>query len=302
MFNNIFEFYKTNDIILQKTFTYYIITVIVFIVLQIFNFAVLKSRYLKISFLTKKVLNNTEDIKNIRKGILYRAVMKYISIASKGVVANAEIIAEGEMSGIKILFFNLDKLIKFYSGIEFIAVIFGVMFWFSFEYNSIWILSSAISFILLKLTELFFSVSYVRNAMKYKIIDYLQNEIGKFYANDLSSVINGLKFEVKNLESAVAAFREGNTDNAILINAIREQFNYIENNQDLLKDSLNSYEISLEEITSRLGEALSSIVEFQIQKTYSNLSETVSEDINKFNLIRNDIATKIDMVIDKLNS
>ena len=138
--------------------------------------------------------------------------------------------------------------------------------------------------------------------MKYKIIDYLQNEIGKFYANDLSSVINGLKFEVKNLESAVAAFREGNTDNAILINAIREQFNYIENNQDLLKDSLNSYEISLEEITSRLGEALSSIVEFQIQKTYSNLSETVSEDINKFNLIRNDIATKIDMVIDKLNS
>ena len=233
MFNNIFEFYKTNDIILQKTFTYYIITVIVFIVLQIFNFAVLKSRYLKISFLTKKVLNSTEDIKNIRKGILYRAVMKYISIASKGVVANAEIIAEGEMSGIKILFFNLDKLIKFYSGIEFIAVIFGVMFWFSFEYNSIWILSSAISFILLKLTELFFSVSYVRNAMKYKIIDYLQNEIGKFYANDLSSVINGLKFEVKNLESAVAAFREGNTDNAILINAIREQFNYIENKQDL---------------------------------------------------------------------
>lgn len=302
MFNNIFEFYKTNDIILQKTFTYYVITIIVFILLQIFNFAVLKSRYLKILFLTKKVLNNPEDIKNIRKGILYRAAMKYISIASKGVVANAETIAEGEISGIKILFFNLDKLIKFYSGIEFIAVIFGVMFWLSFEYNSIWILSAAISFILLKLTELFFSISYVRNAMKYKIIDYLQNEIGKFYANDLSSVINGLKFEVKNLENAVAAFKEGNTDNAILINAIREQFNYIENNQDLLKDSLNSYELSLEEITSRLGEALSSIVEFQIQKTYSSLSETVSEDINKFNLIRNDIATKIDTVINKLNS
>lgn len=302
MFNNIFEFYKTNDIILQKTFTYYIITIIVFILLQIFNFAVLKARYFKISFLTKKVLNNTEDIKNVRKGILKRAAIKYISIASKGVVVNAEVIAEGEMSTIKILFVNLDRLIKFYSGIEFIAVIFGVMFWLSFEYNSIWILSSAVSFILLKLTELFFSVSHVRNAMKYKIIDYLQNEIGKFYANDLSSVINGLKLEVKNLENAVAAFKEGNTDNAILINAIREQFNYIENNQDLLKDSLNSYELSLEEITSRLGEALSSIVEFQIQKTYSNLSETVSEDINKFNLIRNDIVTKIDMVINKLNS
>jgi len=76
---------------------------------------------------------------------------------------------------------------------------------------------------------------------------------------------------------AAANFKEYLTNKTSLDNAL----GYIEDNQAALRESLDRYELALEQMTVRLGDALGSILNHHIEGAYANLNTQLSENIDK---------------------
>ncbi len=59
------------------------------------------------------------------------------------------------------------------------------------------------------------------------------------------------------------------------------QLKYIERNQTLLDTSLQKYELTLEEMTRKLGSGLGNIVDFQMQTSYASLNKALEDNVRR---------------------
>lgn len=111
----------------------------------------------------------------------------------------------------------------------------------------------------------------------------------KIYLNYSDSV----KDEIKNLSSMVSELEKCNKENQKFSNLINEQISYTEKNQKLLDESIQKYELMLENITSKMGESFGSIVEYQIKDFYNKMSENINGDIIKFSNSSNNLVEQM---------
>lgn len=111
----------------------------------------------------------------------------------------------------------------------------------------------------------------------------------KVYLNYSDSV----KDEIKNLSSMVSELEKCNKENQKFSNLINEQISYTEKNQKLLDESIQKYELMLENITSKMGESFGSIVEYQIKDFYNKMSENINGDIIKFSNSSNNLVEQM---------
>jgi len=63
--------------------------------------------------------------------------------------------------------------------------------------------------------------------------------------------------------------------------AIDNALSFIEKNQAVLGESLDRYELALEQITSKVGEALGSILNYHIENSYSSLNARLDENLDR---------------------
>ncbi len=102
----------------------------------------------------------------------------------------------------------------------------------------------------------------------------------KSYSSTINSHAVSLTNQMQTISEMVTGLKNIGDKNAVYSEAVTKQLQYIEANQKLLSDSLNRYELSLQDMTGKLGDGLSSIVEFTLQRSYNDMNEQLRSNIN----------------------
>ncbi len=82
--------------------------------------------------------------------------------------------------------------------------------------------------------------------------------------------------------------------------AFEKQLKYIEKNQGLLEESINKYELSLEEMTQKMGDGFGKIVEFHIQQAYDGFSHTLTSNMQDIINLNNDMILKLQELFESM--
>ncbi len=109
-----------------------------------------------------------------------------------------------------------------------------------------------------------------------------------------------IRDHVNVLVNVIEELKQANNQNKIDYDTIAKQLEYIDKNQSLLEQSIQQYEGSLESITSKMGEAFGSIVELQMQSSYSQLNDMLNDNMGRVNNANNEVLSRLSVLFDSL--
>lgn len=143
--------------------------------------------------------------------------------------------------------------------------------------------------------------------------------------SDMAVFISNFEEASKELSSAILVYSKENkeTEKNIslqlesLINASNNLFNqynhikelseaiagqnyYLEENQKILKSSLNSYEEIMKNMTVNMGEAFGSIIGSHVEKAYYNLNDDLKNNIKSISLSNLEVMENMDTFLEKI--
>lgn len=75
---------------------------------------------------------------------------------------------------------------------------------------------------------------------------------------------------------------------------------YIEKNQTTLEDSLGKYELALEGLTAKLGDALGSILNYHIGNSYGSLNTALTENLDSILKSNSDLSTRLQRLFEDM--
>lgn len=401
--------------ILRDVIMIYILAVILYLIFRVIvctGFQMNLTRF----YFSNKEISSINDIKDTKSRLLNKVIKSYVKSAEKGIsYIDINAITENQLLKLNFLGWNYKSIENFLNGLEYAFLIFGILFWLSFERELIFIVITIIAFVLIKIMSSIFDYSVTKEKLLNEIILYVEREVGQFYITDLAFSVQNFKMEMKEvfniqtktlsdsvlkistdmanaiivsnkqlnenidktinslfsitdiLEKPLIQWKESlekavksqvsinttfekiynaassfenvtnelaeklesyslvykkyedkanneiiqltsvtekllisNKDNSEIIKSLRNQFDYIEENQKLLKESIQKYELTLEDVTKQMGSALGGIVEYQMQSTYKNISEYIKEDISKITNSSNELIIQLDKLFEKM--
>jgi exonuclease VII small subunit len=113
------------------------------------------------------------------------------------------------------------------------------------------------------------------------------------YIEKLESEKTLIKSQIDNLQS-ISSFVEANSElTGENKKSLETALSYIEKNQAVLEESLSKYELALQQITGKLGDALGSILNFHIEKSYSDINSQLTDNIGDIIQSNSDLAAKL---------
>jgi chromosome segregation ATPase len=115
----------------------------------------------------------------------------------------------------------------------------------------------------------------------------------KEHQNRMAQLSAAEKEQMAALVNAAAELNAANAAAAKQNEGVTRSLNYIEKNQEILERSLHEYETSLENITERLGDGLSSMVGYQLQNSYSTLNDNLQNNLAKITGLNSELLTRL---------
>lgn len=150
--------------------------------------------------LQAKEVAKKEDIEKIKHGFFSRVVKAYVPILEKGAnYISSKDIVEKEFGRTRFLFLKFRSIIAlittFENSILLISVILAIVF---AQENGAAAIAGIALFVVVKLFSMVFDYNTVKEKTLVEMSNYIEVEIGKFYAKDTVSSINLLRIEIKN--------------------------------------------------------------------------------------------------------
>jgi len=114
----------------------------------------------------------------------------------------------------------------------------------------------------------------------------------------LKSAVETLKNSMNAFNNAVVEYSGTVRANADQINSHFISRDIIEKNQSFLNESFNKFELSLQDITGKLGNSLASIIDFRVQSSYNALNESLTENIKQIVNSNNELLVRLQRLFD----
>lgn len=122
----------------------------------------------------------------------------------------------------------------------------------------------------------------------------------KSYSVQSNSQTNAIKEQIELLVNVTTELVETNKNSKLDADLLRKDIKYIEKNQLMLGQSLEKYEVSLENVTTKMGDALGSIVEVQMHNSYDTLNEEIQDNIGKIISSNSDLLKRLQELFENL--
>lgn len=106
--------------------------------------------------------------------------------------------------------------------------------------------------------------------------------------------------QVEELKKVTQQLIDSNANSKNMIKDVEKAIKYIDKNQDILKNSLHSYEVALEQMTSNIGDGFGSIIQYQMEATYSKFDESIQNNINVIAKSNSEITKKLKVLFEQL--
>ena len=320
-----------------------------------------------------KEVKEKSDVFGIKQGLVGKSVADYVKSSEKGSASvSSAVIVSKNITKLGFIFWKFDSMSQFIKSYENSLILIGLLFAVFLDHPEFFGVMAIALFIGTRILAAIFDYDTAKIRLSDEITDYLDREIGQFYAPDLNSGINRLRIEM--LEAAAnqkAVFEnsiqklseeltnamkvalgemaidktvvewkqavEGATDyqdkvntsidalgtaigalksstNAFgmsineysegmdaLVKKMSSQFaaqEFIEKNQTLLADTFQKFELSLQDITGKIGNSLASIIDYRLHESYNTLNERLSENIKQIVNSNNDLMARMQKLFD----
>ncbi|MDR3090762.1 MAG: hypothetical protein LBU36_00995 [Clostridiales bacterium] len=229
------------------------------------------------------------DLPPPKKGVFARSLKAYIKSCEKNPSrADAEAITERQLLSARFLFWGLDSAAGLIRSLELSWLFFAAAALFAARGQLIIWNFYIIIFAASRFCALIFDVGHARGRLKYAIAEYLEREIGQFYAADFDSALSRLRKELEeSFKETFAEITRVLTENdrtrelQAAVGALAPVVAHIEENQSVLRESLDSYEKALNALAEGLGENIGALANYHAQSAENRLSAAIDKKINE---------------------
>jgi len=114
------------------------------------------------------------------------------------------------------------------------------------------------------------------------------------------SVIVTFKASADFFNNSFAEYADGMKKLAESIDARFAAQDMLDKNQALLNDSFNKFELSLQDITGKLGNSLATLVEHRLQASYGTLNDSINDNIRQIINSNNEYLSRMQKLFDAL--
>ena len=148
--------------------------------------------------LNAKEIKSKTEIKETRSPFLNRAIKDYIRTGDKNVSPrSAREVVDKHLSRLNLLGWNYSGMSAFVAAIEGNTIFLGIILAFVFEeYRYAFAVSAVAAFVLARFYAAIFDFVCVRERLAQEASEYIDREVGQFYAGDFGSQITRLKNEL----------------------------------------------------------------------------------------------------------
>ena len=178
-------------------FICFIALTLIAILLRIIVYAGYRAQLALFRFNAKDIKSKSE-IKETHSPFLNRAVKDYIRTGDKNVSPrSAREVVDKHINRLNLLGWGYGGVSAFVAAIEGNIIFLGIILAFVFEdFRYVFAVGAVTSFIVVRLLAAIFDIASVRERLAQEASEYIDREIGQFYAGDFGSQITRLKNEL----------------------------------------------------------------------------------------------------------
>lgn len=268
--------------------------------------------------INQKPIDKKENIRIKNYGILNKVISDYIKISEKGIQSiNIKSIVNKHLLRINFIGLSFTSIEKFVEGVEKNILFVSIFLAFIFdEYRILYTTCGVIIFLLIKIYSSIFDFSLVKQKLSEEVSVYIQTELGKFYVWDVDKLAKKLIKEISDslikhsentyesivqLNSILDSLKDSYNTVSVTNKALHSKMEYIEKNQEVLEQAMDKYEVALEDIARKTGDAIGKILEFHAQEAYGTLDESLKENIKQIIVSNSELMKRLEQLFMQLN-
>lgn len=231
--------------------------------------------------LNAKEIKARTEIKKIKSGILSKVISDYVKIGEKGVASiDTKSIVGKYILRIHFLGWSFDSIEYFITRFEKTFVFIGILLVFVFEeYRYVYAVATIGMFLLLLIFGSIFDFRLLKFKLLEEITEYVDREVGQFYAGDVGSIVIRLKNELseavlrqsENMGESIV--KMGNDLSGVLRLSLNEMSKSVENTMMKVSDYSAMLKEPLEQWRGVISEAASA--QEQINSACYNLETAI---------------------------
>ncbi|MDR0957899.1 MAG: hypothetical protein LBM16_01650 [Clostridiales bacterium] len=291
--SNIYSFFNVYNYEEQTIATVFVAVFAVVLILRIFIFIGYQSQTVAVKIFGKS-LSGKEDYKKIKHRFVRHLSANFIASGSCG-TPDAYAASENTILKFRFLFWNYRSMSRLVSALENVFLVSGVVLAFIMESSVFFGILGVGAFAASKLLASFFDFDTALENLKANCVFYLQQELGKFFINDLSGIAASLKNELSNwgamfdrvaktvpdteriasLGEAIETLKDISKSAKAQLDTVESSLALAEKSRAALEDSLLSHESMLAGINEQIGVTLGKIIEDSLQKSYADIGEEI---------------------------
>ena len=147
-----------------------------------------------------KMIKERKDIRDTKSTLLNRTIRDYIKIAERGISnISTHSIATNQVNKLNFFGWNLSAIERFVISMEGSLVLTAVALAMFMEYKEFLAIMGITSFVAVKLIASIADFTLLREKLTYELTEYVEREVGQFYSVNISTTIQMLKLELKNM-------------------------------------------------------------------------------------------------------
>ncbi len=143
------------------------------------------------------------------------------------------------------------------------------------------------------------SLSETTQSLSHELTNLLGSKIKETNLK-LEEHISGLSDTVKKLLKTTEDLKAIMEPFSLASDTMKGQLSYIKENQSVLRDSLQSYEVALHEVTKEVGSGLGRIMEFQVKEAYGKLNDDLKSNIDRTTSLNTELIQRLQQLFDSM--
>ena len=265
-----------------------------------------------------KPISRKDDIKINYFGLLNKVISDYVRVANSGIYSiDTRAIIDKHIVRINFLGLSFSSIEKLVLSVEKNILFMAILLTFAFEeYRALYGFIGVVVFCCTNIFTSMFDFPLLKQKLSSELCVYIESEVGKFFGLDVSRVFENsidelskvligqlqeINASVHELNRILDKMKESYSIVDVTNTALQSQMKYIEDNQNILEQSMNKYEIALEDITRKTGDALGKMLEFHVQNSYNALDESLKQNIKQIIGYNSELIRKFEQLFAQLN-
>ncbi len=128
----------------------------------------------------------------------------------------------------------------------------------------------------------------------------LSSSMGE-YSEIINTQAKFVSEQISSLKEIAEGLKENSKPLMTIHDTLGSNLKYVEKNQELLETSLQRYETNMEQLVSKIGDGMGSIIDFHMQNSYKSMNQGLEDNIKKIVLANNELILRLQELFEQIH-